>query len=95
MISYTAVPVHSYIRVVYFQEISFVGMGVTKFSVILLVSSALLIKESYAEAVSKDYCVVGAGPAGLQIGSFLSTANRDYVIFERGSAAGMLDYKKN
>ena len=71
-------------------------MGVTQFSVILLVSSALLIKESYAEAVSKDYCVVGAGPAGLQIGSFLSTANRDYVIFERGSAAGKLDcyYKK-
>ncbi|XP_056143965.1 FAD-dependent oxidoreductase domain-containing protein 2 [Lampris incognitus] len=35
-----------------------------------------------------DYCVLGAGPAGLQMGHFLSRAQRDYVVFERNSGPG-------
>ena len=35
-----------------------------------------------------DYCVVGAGPAGLQMGYFLERANRDYLIFERSNTSG-------
>lgn len=35
-----------------------------------------------------DYCVVGAGPAGLQMGYFLHQAKRDYVIFERANNSG-------
>ncbi|XP_071774619.1 FAD-dependent oxidoreductase domain-containing protein 2 [Centroberyx gerrardi] len=35
-----------------------------------------------------DYCVLGAGPAGLQMGHFLSKAKRDYVILERNSGPG-------
>jgi thioredoxin reductase len=35
-----------------------------------------------------DYAVVGAGPAGLQLGWFLQRAGRDYVILEAGAAAG-------
>ncbi|TMS14755.1 FAD-dependent oxidoreductase domain-containing protein 2 [Larimichthys crocea] len=35
-----------------------------------------------------DYCVLGAGPAGLQMGYFLSKAKRDYVILERNSGPG-------
>ncbi|XP_076451217.1 FAD-dependent oxidoreductase domain-containing protein 2-like [Babylonia areolata] len=35
-----------------------------------------------------DYCVIGAGPAGLQIGYFLKKANRDYVVFERSNVSG-------
>ncbi|KAH9504273.1 FAD-dependent oxidoreductase domain-containing protein 2, partial [Bulinus truncatus] len=35
-----------------------------------------------------DYCVVGAGPAGLQLGYFLERANRDYIIFERSNTSG-------
>ncbi|XP_032442656.1 FAD-dependent oxidoreductase domain-containing protein 2 isoform X1 [Xiphophorus hellerii] len=34
------------------------------------------------------YCVLGAGPAGLQMGFFLSKAKRDYVILERNSGPG-------
>ena len=45
---------------------------------------------SIGATLTKDYCIVGAGPAGLQLGSFLREANRDYVIFERGSASGKL-----
>lgn len=31
-----------------------------------------------------QYCVVGAGPGGLQIAYFLQQAGRDYVVFEKG-----------
>ncbi|KAM4634461.1 FAD-dependent oxidoreductase domain-containing protein 2 [Polymixia lowei] len=34
------------------------------------------------------YCVLGAGPAGLQMGHFLSKSKRDYVILERNSGPG-------
>lgn len=35
-----------------------------------------------------EYCVIGAGPGGLQIGYFLKRAGRDYVIFERSNMSG-------
>ncbi|CAB1342005.1 unnamed protein product [Coregonus sp. 'balchen'] len=35
-----------------------------------------------------DYCVLGAGPAGLQMGHFLSKSQRDYIILERNSGPG-------
>ena len=31
-----------------------------------------------------DYLVIGAGPAGLQLGYFLARAGRDYQILEAG-----------
>jgi ribulose 1,5-bisphosphate synthetase/thiazole synthase len=41
-----------------------------------------------------DYCVIGAGPAGLQMGYFLKRAGRDYVILERSHQAGEIWPKK-
>ncbi|KAL7850585.1 hypothetical protein SRHO_G00199340 [Serrasalmus rhombeus] len=35
-----------------------------------------------------DYCVLGAGPAGLQMGYFLSRSQRDYIILERNAGPG-------
>lgn len=35
-----------------------------------------------------DYLVIGAGPAGLQVGYFLERAGRDYLILEAGDAPG-------
>jgi thioredoxin reductase len=35
-----------------------------------------------------DYLVIGAGPAGLQLGYFLEQAGRDYRILEAGQAPG-------
>jgi len=35
-----------------------------------------------------EYIVVGAGPAGLQLGYFLKRAGRDYVILERANISG-------
>lgn len=34
------------------------------------------------------YLVIGAGPAGLQIGYFLAQAGRDYLVLEAGDAPG-------
>jgi thioredoxin reductase len=36
-----------------------------------------------------DYLVIGAGPAGLQLGYFLARAGRDYQILEAGPEPGM------
>ena len=35
-----------------------------------------------------DYCIVGAGPGGLQLGQFLHNAGRSYTIFERQPQPG-------
>ena len=35
-----------------------------------------------------DYIIVGAGPAGLQMGYFLGKANRDYLILEGSNSTG-------
>ena len=35
-----------------------------------------------------EYLVIGAGPAGLQLGHFLERAGRDYLILEAGDAPG-------
>ncbi len=34
------------------------------------------------------YLVIGAGPAGLQLGHFLAQAGRDYLILEAGDSPG-------
>eukprot|EP00656_Telonema_subtile_P001413 TRINITY_DN10636_c0_g2_i2.p1 TRINITY_DN10636_c0_g2~~TRINITY_DN10636_c0_g2_i2.p1 ORF type:complete len:632 (+),score=93.61 TRINITY_DN10636_c0_g2_i2:114-2009(+) len=34
------------------------------------------------------YCVVGAGPSGLQMAALLHNAGRDYVVFERAETPG-------
>lgn len=35
-----------------------------------------------------DYIILGAGPAGVQLGYYLGKQQRDYVILERGHAVG-------
>jgi len=35
-----------------------------------------------------DYLIIGAGPAGLQLGYFLEQNNRDYMILERAGEPG-------
>ena len=37
-----------------------------------------------------EYCIVGAGPAGVQLAYFLHTSPepRDYIVFERAANAG-------
>ena len=35
-----------------------------------------------------DYCLIGAGPAGLQMAYFLQKENRNYILFERNNKSG-------
>lgn len=35
-----------------------------------------------------EYCIIGAGPAGLQLAYFLQKAKRDYIIYEKSLHAG-------
>lgn len=49
-----------------------------------------LLVTGSASPIEHDYCVVGAGPAGLQIGYFLHKAHRNYVILEKSSSAGRI-----
>jgi NADPH-dependent glutamate synthase beta subunit-like oxidoreductase len=36
-----------------------------------------------------EYCVVGAGPAGLQMAYFLHKSNRNYILYERNKIVGI------
>ena len=40
-----------------------------------------------------QYCIVGAGPAGLQLGYLLNRENKDYIIFERSNISGNIFHK--
>ncbi|KAM9324489.1 FAD-dependent oxidoreductase domain-containing protein 2, partial [Gastrophryne carolinensis] len=41
-----------------------------------------------SKLLTHDYCVLGAGPGGLQIARFLKESGRDYLVFERNSGPG-------
>ena len=47
-----------------------------------------LLCQAAAETFIWDYVVVGAGPAGLQMGYHLQKTGRNYVILERNSSSG-------
>ncbi|HLO86801.1 MAG TPA: NAD(P)-binding domain-containing protein [Nostocaceae cyanobacterium] len=45
-------------------------------------------KESTNNLKELDYLIIGAGPAGIQLGYFLEKANRNYLILEAGDSPG-------
>ncbi|KAM6215927.1 FAD-dependent oxidoreductase domain-containing protein 2 [Rhynchocyon petersi] len=49
---------------------------------------ALALHPALALRTHRDYCVLGAGPAGLQMAYFLQRAGRDYAVFERSAGPG-------
>ncbi|GFN81983.1 FAD-dependent oxidoreductase domain-containing protein 2 [Plakobranchus ocellatus] len=51
-------------------------------------SPATTAPTTCADCIHHDYCVVGAGPSGLQMGYFLQTSGRNYIIFERSKRSG-------
>ncbi|KAK0682871.1 FXRD2 protein, partial [Pygoscelis papua] len=54
----------------------------------LALYASSLCAASGAVFLYHDYCVIGAGPSGLQAAYFLQRAGRDYVVFERSHAPG-------
>ncbi|PAA58669.1 hypothetical protein BOX15_Mlig023517g1 [Macrostomum lignano] len=55
---------------------------------ILLVSAVFIVLAASQSLRKHEYCVIGAGPAGLQLGYFLRAAEHDYAIIERGDRPG-------
>lgn len=58
-----------------------------------LLSLALATSEQQQQRGSKDkkkfdYCVIGAGPSGLQMAYYLKKAGRDYRVFEKSNMTG-------
>uniref|UniRef100_A0A670XUS6 L-amino-acid oxidase n=1 Tax=Pseudonaja textilis TaxID=8673 RepID=A0A670XUS6_PSETE len=55
----------------------------------LLLIFALSIASSWSDDILyHDYCIIGAGPSGLQMAYFLQHAGRNYVVFERRNTPG-------
>ncbi|XP_065820500.1 FAD-dependent oxidoreductase domain-containing protein 2 isoform X2 [Labrus bergylta] len=61
---------------------------ILSFVLIGCVQSSLGDPQQHNETRHHEYCVLGAGPAGLQMGFFLNKAKRDYIILERNSGPG-------
>ena len=56
--------------------------------------SLLLLLTFFALSLSQpyyDYCVVGAGPGGIQMAYFLQKNNRNYIVLEKGCYAVFVD----
>ncbi|CAJ1367150.1 unnamed protein product [Effrenium voratum] len=56
-------------------------------AVVFLVLASTLLGVAIADKTI-GYCIIGAGPAGIQLGHFLHHSGRDYVIFESNAHAG-------
>ena len=57
----------------------------------VLAAVGLFGAASSADAAIKSkhqYCIIGAGPAGLQMGYFMKKARRDYIILEKNTYPG-------
>ena len=69
-------------------------MAVRRLLLFLSVPAAVVLAESGTTASDPTlYCVVGSGPAGLQLARHFEDAGRDYLLFERGPSVATF-YRK-
>lgn len=55
--------------------------------------AALLLLSTFrrtvaADVIEHEYCIIGSGPGGLQLGHLLLSTGRDFIIFEKGETSG-------
>jgi ribulose 1,5-bisphosphate synthetase/thiazole synthase len=36
-----------------------------------------------------DYCLIGAGPSGLQLAYFMNKYHKNYIVFEKNNVSGI------
>ena len=53
-----------------------------------LICLLVISKAVEGEIEAHEYCIIGAGPAGLQLAYFLSKSNRNYIVFEKNNQSG-------
>merc|ERR1719399_2265659 len=63
----------------------------SSYAVLVLACSEFLFTNSLARHA--EYIIIGAGPAGLQLGHHLDTAGRDYVILDQAHGPGSFYHK--
>ncbi|XP_065302402.1 FAD-dependent oxidoreductase domain-containing protein 2-like [Dermacentor albipictus] len=57
-------------------------------TVLLLAVAASEEQRGSQDKKKFDYCIIGAGPAGLQMAYYLKKAGRDYRVFEKSNMTG-------
>ncbi|XP_044157209.1 FAD-dependent oxidoreductase domain-containing protein 2 isoform X4 [Bufo gargarizans] len=70
------------------KENVYIRGDITRCKRMQVVVVVLLLPSVVSHLITHDYCVLGAGPGGLQIAKFLEEAGRDYVVFERSQGPG-------
>src|SRR5436853_6120308 len=45
-------------------------------------------EKTMTQAIAHDYLIIGAGPAGIQLGYFFAKSGKDYLILEAADSAG-------
>lgn len=60
-------------------------------SVACIVAYVVVLARADDPRTHHEYCVIGAGPGGLQISYFLQKAGRDYITYEKGKYAISID----
>jgi NADPH-dependent glutamate synthase beta subunit-like oxidoreductase len=56
-----------------------------KYFLVLLIIDHIFSLDQFK---SHEYCIIGAGPSGLQLAYFLHKTKRDYIVYEKTSHAG-------
>lgn len=55
---------------------------------LLLAGLLLLLLRAAASSEQFDYCIIGAGPGGLQVGHLMLQNGWNYITLERNENAG-------
>lgn len=63
-------------------------LPITLFTVACVVNIADALQQHTGS--NTEFCIIGAGPAGLQLGYFFQKSGMDYIIYERSSISGGL-----
>lgn len=71
-----------------FSDTNLLNMLKANNFLLLLLLSVVAISLSQRDY---DYCVVGAGPGGIQMAYFLQKNNRNYIVLEKGCYAVFVD----
>lgn len=67
--------------------------NVSMLLIVTLFALLISVEDSSASSVRHHkYCIIGAGPGGLQVAYFLQKNKRDYIVFEKGSGVGEFSF---
>ncbi len=56
--------------------------------IVVLLLSTIVAENLNPKNLRHEYCIIGAGPAGLQLAYFLGKVNRDYIVIEKNNNSG-------